>query len=68
MAKQKTPAPPLPIWRQVERLVTQRTYLRSGIASLIAIAKDVPGAIKPSILDQLQLMLDNTAIEGEDDG
>lgn len=63
MATRRTPA----IWKQVERITTHRTYLRSGIASLISIGKDNPQSMKPAILKQLQQMLEMTADEDESD-
>ena len=47
--------------QQIEKIQNDRTYLRSAIASLIAVARDAPGAIKPAVVDELQKALDRTA-------
>lgn len=52
---------PLPLLKQIEKIMNDRIYLRSTIESMIAIARDVPGSVKPAVIAELQKALDRTA-------
>lgn len=57
------PKKPLSLVKQVEKIQSDRTYLRSVIQTMVAVARDVPGQISPPIVKQLQDALDQTANE-----
>lgn len=47
--------------KQIEKIQNDRILLRSAIESMIAIARDVPGSVKPAVISELQKVLDKTA-------
>jgi hypothetical protein len=51
--------------KQIEKIQNDRIFLRSVIQSMLAIARDAPGAIKPAVAIELQKALDKTADPGE---
>jgi hypothetical protein len=55
----------LSIVDEVQKLVRDRSHLRTVISSMITIARDMPGAIKPAIIEQLKAALEYT--KGDDD-
>jgi hypothetical protein len=50
---------------EVQKLVRDRAHLRTVISSIVTIARDLPGAIKPAIVEQLKAALEYT--KGDDD-
>lgn len=53
--------PRLSLLKQIEKIQSDRIFLRSVIESMIAIARDIPGSIKPGVATELQKALDKTA-------
>lgn len=49
--------------KQIEKIQNDRTLLRSAIQSIIVIARDIPGSVKPAVIAELQKVLDQTADE-----
>lgn len=52
---------PKSLLKQIEKIQNDRTLLRAAIGSIIAIARDVPGSVKPAVIAELQKVLDQTA-------